>query len=207
MPKLFAQNSTEVSKHQPKLRVANSAYRKILFKRISAILGYSLVGSFILYLCFAATIMRAVPTTSGAGIVLVKENTFRGGHVPADVTILVNTEVEQKNGYAERLKQAFIPSSNSAVVKVVAGPYNSISWIASGLITVDGVLTDVHVAEQPLDSDQKEKTKLRDEYLAVCITGDCIAGEGIIISQKNIYGLTLEDYSISKTDAAIEGEK
>lgn len=207
MPKLFAQDGTGATNKQPKLRVANSAYRKILFKRIFAILGYSLVGAFILYLCFAATIMRAVPTTSGAGIVLVKENTFRGGNVPAGVTVLVNTQVEQKNGYTERLKQAFIPSSNSAVVQVVAGPNNSISWIASGLITVDGVLTDVHVSEQPLDDNQKEKTKLRDEYLAVCITGDCIPGEGFIISQKNIYGLTLKDYAAPNADAAIEGEK
>jgi hypothetical protein len=176
-------------------------------KRIFSILGYSVLGAIIIYLCFAATIMRAVPTLSGAGIVPVKENTFRGGHVPAGETMLVDTAVEQKNSYGERLKQAFIPSDTAAVVKVVAGPYNSISWIASGMVTVDGTLTDVHLAEQPLDENQKAKTKLRDEYLAVCITGACAPGEGIIVSQKNIYGLTLEQYETPSTGTSIEGEK
>lgn len=207
MPKLFAQKSDGAPSKQPKLRVANSAYRKILLKRVFTILGYSVVGVFILYLCFAATIMRAVPTASGAGIVPVKENTFRGGHVPAGVSILVDTEVEQKNDYVERLKQAFVPSKTAAVVNVVAGPHASISWVASGLITVDGVLTDVHVAEQPLEDDQKIKTKLRDEYLAVCISGDCVPGEGIIVSQKNIYGLTIEKNIAPNVETSIEGEQ
>jgi hypothetical protein len=206
MPKLFASNGEAVTPSRtPQLRVANSAYRNILLKRIAAILGYSLVGVFIVYLCFAATIMRAVPTTSGAGLVLVKENTFHGGNIPANVSILVDTKAEQKNDLLERLKQAFVPSKNAAVVKVVAGPHNSISWVASGLVTVDGALTSVHLAEQPLGADNTAKTKLRDEYLTVCVSGDCIPGEGVIVQAKNIYGLTLNKYPSAET--SIEGEK
>lgn len=206
MPKLFASNGEAVvPSRTPQLRVAKSAYRKILLKRIAAILGYSLVGVFIIYLCFAATIMRAVPTTSGSGLVLVKENTFHGGIIPENVPILVDTKTEQKNDLVERLKQAFVPSKNAAVVKVVAGPHNSISWVASGLVTVDGALTKVHLEQQPLDADNSAKTKLRDEYLTVCVSGDCIPGEGVIVPAKNIYGLTLNKYSSVET--SIEGEK
>lgn len=207
MPKLFAQKSDGMPNKQPQLRVANSAYRKILLKRVLTILGYSVAGAFILYLCFAATIMRAVPTTSGAGIVAVKENTFRGGQIPSGVSILVDTQNEQKNGYVERLKQSFVPSKNAAVVQVVEGPYGSISWIASGLVTVDGELTDVHMSEQPQDEIGKAKDKLREEYLTVCVSGDCIPGEGLIVSQKNIYGLTLEKHGVANTETPIEGEK
>jgi hypothetical protein len=208
MPKLFTPKGDAVSSpRQPQLRVANSAYRKILLKRIAAILGYSVIGVFIVYLCFAATIMRAVPTISGSGLVLVKENTFHGGSIPANVSILIDTKAEQKNDYVERLKQAFVPSKNAAVVKVVAGPNNSISWVASGLVTVDGVLTDVHLAEQPLNDANTAKTKLRGEYLTVCVSGDCIPGDGIIVSQKNIYGLTLHKYASSDAGTSIKGEK
>lgn len=206
MPKLFNSNGDAVSpSRQPQLRVATSAYRKILLKRIAAILGYSIVGGFIVYLCFAATIMRAVPTSEG--LVLVKENTFHGGNIPANVSILINTTTEQKNDYGERLKQAFIPSKNAAVMEVVAGPHNSISWIASGLVTVDGALTDVHMSQQPLNSDGTTKTKLRDEYLGVCVSGDCVVGEGVIISSKNIYGLTLDKNDNPDAETSIEGEK
>lgn len=206
MPKLFASNGEAVAPSRtPQLRVANSAYRKILLKRIAAILGYSLVGVFIIYLCFAATIMRAVPTTSGAGLVLVKENTFHGGIIPENVPILVDTKAEQKNDLVERLKQSFVPSKNAAVVKVVAGPHNTIGWIASGLVTVDGALTKVHLEQQPLDADNSAKTKLRDEYLTVCVSGDCTPGEGVIVPAKNIYGLTLDKYT--DAEASIEGEK
>lgn len=208
MPKLFASNGEAVVHNRaPQLRVANSAYRKILLKRIAAILGYSVVGVFIIYLCFAATIMRAVPTTSGSGLVFVKENTFHGGIIPANTSILVDTQAEQKNDFGERLKQAFIPSKNAAVVKVVAGPHNAISWVASGLVTVDGKLTNVHLTQQPLDADKTSKTKLRGEYLAVCVSGDCTPGDGIIVSQKNIYGLTLSKQDISDAGASSEGDK
>lgn len=206
MPKLFASNGEAVAHSRtPQLRVANSAYRKILLKRIAAILGYSLVGVFIIYLCFAATIMRAIPTTSGSGLVLVKENTFHGGIIPENVPILVDTKAEQKNDLVERLKQSFVPSKNAAIVKVVAGPNNAINWVASGLVTVDGVLTNVSISQQPLNADNTAKTKLRDEYLTVCISGDCVPGEGVIVQSKNIYGLTLNKYSDSET--SIEGEK
>jgi hypothetical protein len=208
MPKLFASNGEAVvPSRTPQLRVANSAYRKILLKRIAAILGYSLVGVFIIYLCFAATIMRAVPTSSGAGLVLVKENTFHGGIIPANTSILVDTKTEQKNDFGERLKQAFVPSEHAAVVKVVAGPHNPISWVASGLVTVDGALTNVHLSEQPLDEGNVAKTKLRGEYLAVCVSGDCTPGEGIIVSQKNIYGLMLNKQNTPDADTSSEGEK
>lgn len=207
MPKLFASDGEVVSHSRtPQLRVANSAYRKILLKRIAAILGYSVVGVFIIYLCFAATIMRAVPTTSGSGVVPVKENTFHGGIIPANTSILVDTQSEQKSDYMDRLKQAFIPSDHAAVVKVVAGPYNAISWVDPGLVTVDGALTEVHMANQPLDSGNTAKTKLRNEYLAVCISGDCVPNEGIIVSDKNIYGLTLSKQS-ANSNSSSEGEK
>lgn len=194
MSKFFSKKDSEDStpiKKESQLRVAKSAYRKILFKRIGSILGYSFISLFVLYLCFASTIMRAVPTTSGAGIVLVKENTYLGGEIPTGEVVLANTTQEQKNGYWDRLKQAFIPSSDAVLVEVIAGPYNSIKWIESGLVMVDGNLTLAHMPEKPVDEDNKDKTRLRDEYLAICISGACVPGEGVIFSSDNVYGLKL----------------
>lgn len=203
MLQFFNKKNSEPKKRQPQIRVAKSAYRKILFKRITSILGYSLVGVLIIYICFASTIMRAVPTISGAGIVPIKENTYPGGEYIPGKTILANTQFKQDKGHLERLKQAFIPSKNAAVVEVIAGPYNSIKWIESGIVTVDGKLTEVRLSEQPKTSEGKAKERLSAEYLTICISGDCTPGEGVIIKKDNIYGLTILDYKKS-TNAANE---
>lgn len=207
MPKLFTPKDGEApTNKQPKLRVAKSAYHKVLLKRIAAILGYTLIGAFIVYLCFAATIMRAIPTLSGAGVVAVKENTFHGGIIPEGVDILANTTSEQDSDLLGRLKQSFVPSENAAVVRIVSGPYNSIGWVASGIVTIDGNMTEVSLAEQPLNEDGTVKKKLKNEYLTVCVEGDCTPGEGVIIPQENIYGLTLHDYSAPE-EVSTGGEK
>lgn len=200
MSKFFTKENEDEVTHQPQIRVAKSAYRKIVFKKVVSVLGYTVVGVLVLYLCFAATIMRVVPTTSGAGLVPVKENTFPGSNIPTGETILVDTVNEQNSEYLDRLRQAFVPSKTATVVEVVAGPYGSFKWLESGIITVDGELTKAYMSEKPMKSEDEPKEKLLNEYLAVCVSGDCNPDEAIIVSADNVYGLTLTEHSSETTD-------
>lgn len=206
MSKLFAKRNSEPVTQPSQIRVAKSAYRKILLKRIFAILGYSAVGVFIIYLCFASTIMRIVPTVSGSGMVAVKENTYRGGTFPAGETILVDTVHAQGDGYVQHLKQAFVPTKNAAVVQVVAGPFDTIQWMESGLVIVDGSLSSVYLPDQPKNDDGSNKDRLKNEYLSICISGDCVPGEGVITPKDNIYGLTLADYGVTSNVTIEKGD-
>lgn len=200
MPKFFSKDSeVQPSQHQPQIRVAKSAYRKLLFRRIFAILGYSFLGIFVIYLCFASTIMRVVPTTSGAGFVPVKENTHPGGILPSGETVLVDTESEKGREFLDRLTQSFVPSKTAAVVKIVSGPYGEFEWLESGIITVNGELTEAYLPERPILEDGKPKNRLLGEYLSVCISGDCTPGEAIFVSEKKLFGLTLGSHTLTES--------
>lgn len=207
MSKVFAKRNSNTVAPQPQIRVAKSAYRKILLKRIFTILGYAAVAVFAIYLCFASTIMRVVPTISGAGLVPVKENTYKGGDIPSGETILASTTDEPGDEYLDKLGQAFIPSKNAVVVEVIAGPYASMQWMETGLVTVDGSLTEVFLPEQPLVDDGSAKQHLKSEYLVNCISGDCTPGEGLILPTSSIYGLTISDYGVTeKSETSAKGD-
>lgn len=206
MSKVFAKRKENTEAAPPQIRVAKSAYRKILLKRIFTILGYSAIAVFAIYLCFASTIMRVVPTISGAGLVPVKENTYQGGEVPAGETILVDTVNERGEGYMSKLGEAFIPRKNGAVVEVVAGPYASIQWMETGLVTVDGKLTTVYLPEQPKADEGIAKEHLKSEYLVNCISGDCTPGEGMIVPTSAFYGLTISDYGTTASESSTKGD-
>jgi len=168
------------------VRVAKSAFAGLLVKRVWGIFGFSLLALFVIYLCFASTLMRVVPTTSGAGLVPVKGNTFPGGIIPENTEILVNVKNEVKTGHFDKLGQAFIPTENAAVINVKAGPNGEVKWMESGVITVKGKMTEAFFFEDP------EKDFLESEYVGVCVSGACKPGEGIIVPKNNIYGVVID---------------
>lgn len=169
------------------IRVAKSAFAGLLVKRIGAILGFTVVSIFVLYLCFASTLMRVVPTTSGAGFVPVKGNTFAGGVIPEGTKILVNTSEEVKDGHLDKIAQAFTPAKDAAIISIEAGPNGEVKWMESGLLTVKGEVTKAPFSDDP------GKNFLESEYVGVCVKGACSEGEGVIISKKNIYGIVIDD--------------
>lgn len=187
-------DNDNIEDSSPSIRVSKSAYRKYMFKKIYDILGYIIIALLIIYLCFAITILRIVPSMSGTGLVPIKNMNYSGGIIPEGNKLLISSE-KVDNSIFGKLKQTFIPSKDYSVVKVKAGPYGKLTWAEPGIISVDGKILDVSYPPQekgknPLE--ENEQNYLKDQYVVSCISGNCQVNQGYIISKDNIVGVPLK---------------
>lgn len=172
----------ERQKKIPQIRVAKGAYYKQITKKVwrglLAMLGIVVV----IYACFAATIIRVIPTNTEMGAVPVKNSTFPGGVAEVGTEMVVSMSTPQPEGTLDRLKQSVLISTDAALVKVVAGPGGTLSWAETGLITVDGERVPVRVMNQPGGG------FLVNEYIVECLEGACEKGHGYIVGADQVYG-------------------
>lgn len=173
------------------IRVSRSAFSKVMVKSTLKSVGLVVLVLLAVYACFAATLLRAVPTTSGAGIVPVKNMTYEGGIVPAGAVVLVDTKHSTGDGIVDNLKNSFVPSSTDAVVEVVSGPYGKLAWAEPDILTVDGTMLPVSAKKHSDGSNvlTKRDQYLNNEYVVVCQSGACsYKGEVLIIPRDHIVG-------------------
>lgn len=187
MPKKKNPGATNVATTRPNMRVAKNVYRSSVVSTLLKVFFYVPLVLAIIYVCFAATIVRVVPTLNEVGFVPVKNMTYPGGMAPQNAVLLVHLDKPQGDGIVDRLKQSFIPSERVALVSIVGGPYGKLSSV-KGEVVLDGKNTRVR-------TDIGDREFLNDEYLATCLKGSCVAGEGVIFSADNIYGQPLTDRS------------
>ena len=170
---------------QPQIRVAKNVYRKQIMRRILKGFSYAFLALFAVYLCFAVTIIRVIPSYGDLGPTPVKNITYPGGLLPAGAKVVVNFKEAQGASALDHLKQSVSPTKDAAVVEVIGGPTGRITWAEGGLTTLDGAPVPVTVAEKPSGE------FLVKQYLVKCVKGACTPGEGLIISADNIYGQPL----------------
>lgn len=188
-----AEFEEDVSSKEPEVRITKGMYGRLISRRIFQILAFGGIAAIVLYLCFAATWLRIVPTTSGSGLVPIKNVTYEGGILPPGAQVLVDRQDAQGANVIDRFKQAFTPRENAAVVEVISGPYGEMSWAQPGILTVNGEPIGVPF---PADSEGKspintEDPFLKNQYVAVCISGACEVGEAFIFDKDHIYGSVL----------------
>ncbi len=193
---------------QSQVRVSYSAVGKLLFKRVGFAVLAVLVTVAVLFVCFSATLLRAVPTFNSSGaFVPVKNMTYEGGFAPEGEYLLVEKGSEKGTDIISRLAQSFTPAPNSMVVRTEAGPYGKLSWTEPDILSVDGNPVNAPVPPvlvpqsnelrapmievSPLEN--REEDYLQEEYIGECISGNCTPGEGVIFSQENIYGTLIQD--------------
>lgn len=184
------------SVRERQLRVSKGAYNKTIIKRIFGIFLAVISSLLIIYLCFAFTLMRFLPT-SDFKMIPVKNITYSGGIVPVgnDIVVDLSGEKHGKN-FIDRVKQTFVPTKQTAVVKVVAGPNGKLEWNKPNIISVNKKVLPISM---PLDNngnlpfDEKDPY-LRDEYIVTCVSGDCGEGFSTIISSDSILGDPLLHY-------------
>lgn len=181
------------------IRVSASTVGKVLTQRLLKVFFLVLGSVFIIYILFAATILRVVPTTTGAGFVPVKNITFQGGSIPKSTDVLVKRSAPAGKEILDRLKQSFTPMNDAAVVKILDGPYGKLSWSQPGIISVNGEPSEVLMPENsdgssPLDNRPKF---LEDEYLVMCISGACLEGTAFISPAEAVVGSLISSDSIN----------
>lgn len=172
-----------------KVRVSNSAYYKMIFGKVLSGLGILLAALLVLYLVFAATIMRFIPS-SNAGAVLVKDPSFEGGLIPKGAVVVVG-DPDRPEGLWGNLYNTFVPQDIS-IVKVEAGPTGKIEWAEGGVLTVDGKLVDVLLEEDPGGE------FLSGRYVVKCLEG--CESDSFTITSDQVVGIPLIDKYRVKTD-------
>jgi len=170
-------------KKNPQVRIAKNTYSNLLATRLLKAFGLVFLGIVLVYVCIALTIFRVIPTTS-AGLIPVKNLTYSGGLIPSGEVIMVDMNAPQGTEILDRAKQAFIPTSTAAVVKVEAGPWGNFEW-NSGVVTFDEKILTLTMPEDP------GTDKLESQYLVTCVEGACTPGEGYIIPANQIMGQPL----------------
>lgn len=187
------------------VRVAHSAFARILMHRVVKAVGIIVVVLALVYVCFAGTIIRAVPSTSGTGVVMVKNNTFPGGVVPVGRVVIMDIKDAQGYELTDRLKQAFVPNSNVVKVEVLTGNYGPLTWAAPDILSVNGVPVRAPMPAvngvSPIGTD-KTNWFLKNQYVVRCISGACVPGHAYIISVNNIIGIPLTGSNPSGSDTA-----
>lgn len=173
------------AKRTPQIRVAKNVYRRQIVKRLLKAFTYTFLALLGVYLCFAVTIIRVIPSYGDLPPTPVKNITYPGGILPPTAKVVANLKQEQGDGGFDHLKQAVMPTQDAVLVEVLGGPHGRISWAESGLITLDGAPVDALLKEKP------EGEYLTKQYLVKCIEGPCVKGEALIIPAGNIYGQPL----------------
>lgn len=171
---------------EQRVMVSKKVGRKVLKKKISFIVICIVVSLIVIYLCFAATIIRFIPTTNGMGPVLIKNSTYVGNILPKGAQVIIDTKSENDDGIIDHLKQTVIPTKNIAKVEIVAGPYGKLSY-SDNIVFVDGNSTDVSIDEGLTDSKY-----LQNQYVAKCLEGDCSNEKGLIFKGKQLVGIPIK---------------
>lgn len=199
----FRSNSQQV-------RVSYGAVGRLVVKRVVTTVFIVAFALALLYVCFAATLLRFVPTTDGSGIVPVRSTTYEGGNIPNGEILLVSNEEAQGSDIFSNLKQAFVPSSGAMIVETKGGPYGKMSWTEPDIISLDGAPLDAPFppvmvpANEEINSPMMEVSPLypedreeflSGEYLVECISGDCEPGTMLIVPQGNVFGTVIEKSS------------
>lgn len=173
-----------VGHSQPQVRIAKSALRNSILKTVAKVFSYSILAVLVIYLCFAATIVRVVPVWNDLGFTPVRNMTFEGGIAPEGAELLVSKSDAQGSGILDRLKQSFVPSRHVFRGKVLTGPTGRITYQEAAGATANGVA---------IGRPDKSPSYLNNEYVFSCEGGECIPGSTLIVSQDNIYGEVISE--------------
>lgn len=170
-------------KKTPQVRIARSTYSNLLATKILKAAGIGLLLLTVIYVCFAATIVRVLPTTT-IGLMPVKNVTFPGGLIPAGEKVVVDMEGDQGSSIVDYLKQSFVPSDSAALVRVEAGPWGNFSW-NNGVVIYDEEIVPMAMPNKP------ESNLLENSYLVTCLEGACVPGQGYVVHSLQILGQPL----------------
>lgn len=183
----------------PKVNVYKKTATKHLITQVLNLFLIAIAALFVLYIIFAATIIRVVPAGSGIGPIVVRNNTFYGGFIPENSVVLVNNAEEIDNSPLNNLKMS-LPFLNDdvSIIQVKAGPVGKFSWTAPGVVSIDGKIIDGGLFPPLEDKSQFIRKYLENEYIGLCIEGNCVPGDLVIFGANNIMGIPVREADLEK---------
>lgn len=180
-------NKTGGASKAPEVRIAKKVYYRRMAKQFVTLFSGFFILATIIYLCFAITIIRVIPTNN-AGFIPVRNLTAEGGVSKAGDQIVINVIDPQGDGFVERAKQSLLMTSNAAIVQVQAGPFGKITEAKNGTIAINDKIVSRNLVRAP------EGEFLDNQYVVKCLSGNCAKGMSFIVSANNVYGEPLNSH-------------
>jgi hypothetical protein len=173
-------NPEKLGNISQEVRISKSALRTIIAKKFLAGLLIADVGIAIIYIGFAATLVRYTYTNNG--FLFIQNNTYHGQILPHHAEALVTRGETFNASIISNLREAFIPQKNTEVVRVLAGPDGRIQW-HKPVLKINGKIISKQAYTNPRSS------YLSNEYVGECIKGNCVPGAAIYFDQNTIMGI------------------
>lgn len=177
-------NSGGMLKSANGVRLSRKDFYTAIFSRIVKMVALVILSLVVVYVCFAGTILRFVPTNSDLGLYLVKAPIYETGVIPVGGETLVSLDEPVDKSFFGKIKTAFTMHENVALIEIQGGPLGELTWTDEGLVAVNGRI----IESNPLGFNPK-KEYLSEEYIGVCIEGNCVPGDLIITDDDHIYGI------------------
>lgn len=178
-----------------KINIEKKTYIKIIIKKTLSIISVIFLSLIIFYIILSATIIRFIPTDFG--LVLTKNNTYIGGHIPSNSQILISDSEEiNKNSFMLSLS-SFKKLNEASIVEVLAGPFGKISYEESDDMGYNLYIDSKKIVQV---NEKLSNNFLEDEYLVRCVKGFCNTNNTIfndnneaiyIVKSENIFGTPL----------------
>lgn len=175
-----------------------------IIKRSTGIIMFTLAMMMLLYFILALTLVRIVPgLAGGAGLVPVKNPVFYGERIPIaqenekPSRVLIDTTNEHDGSILDNAKNSFMNNPNTAIVDVYAGPAGALKWEQPNILLVNDRAMPAPMpgvqktTRNPQGSPINEKENLYQEYVGICVEGNCNEGEAVIFNYNQLIGIPL----------------
>jgi hypothetical protein len=167
-------------------QTAGAPEPKVAVTLFRGVAGLVIVGIVLLISGWLLIGLTVLPTLRVQGVPwLVKWSAWPEGAVPAGAVVMTDPD-GRKIDLTSRAGLLFSDGSGRAIMQVVGGPGGDIATGAGNRVILNGVLQDWRYPT-PLPS-----TRLGDNYLAVCLSGDsCQRGDVVLLPIQNVLGEVL----------------
>ena len=182
------------------VRVSKNFLTRLLYSNFKYYFGLIILAIIVVYLGFAATLMRVIVTADN-GFNLVRDAKYTSGAIPKGTPVLLDMKnADVGDGPLNNIKNSFSVHFNTAKVVVASTNHGQIIQDKENqTITVGSDLI-----QGELENDLRGiETYLNQEFVAYCVSGDCNPGNYFIASQKQVLGELLDkkDFPATKKDA------
>lgn len=110
----------------------------------------------------------------------VARGTFVGGNIETGTQVYGSATTLSPDGFFGKTMEGYMGADDPFIAEVISGPIANVTTDKAQNIIVDGKKTGY--------TGEVKNTKLRGQFLAVCVSGECVPGDIVIIESGSISG-------------------
>lgn len=167
-------------------------------KTIITVIMLAVVVGIAVYTSLAGSLMFLAPTVDNDKVTersWVARGTFVGGKIDTGTQVYGSATTLAPEGFIKKALEGYMGVPDAFIAEVISGPIANITTDKAKNILADGKKTGY--------TGEVKDTKLRSQFLAVCVSGECVPGEIVIIESGSISGEYKGDISFSGLEGPV----